>query len=196
MTQSPLDYAALREALAGTGAVVALPELHGGICGALCAGAVPAAQHWVVESLRDEEIDASAGIGTVLDEVIATTWRTLEERELGFELLLPSDDDALAERVQALAFWCHGFLGGLSAHAPDIARAAGAQSKSREAGSIGEILGDFAEISRAGLSDTEAEGGDEPDFALAELIEYVRVGAQLVFEELAPRRVVSTGAPH
>mgnify|MGYP003344636055 FL=1 len=49
-------------------------------------------------------------------------------------------------------------------------------------------LGDFSEISRAALSEDEAEGRDQPDFALAELREYVRAGVQMVFEELAPRR--------
>ena len=38
------------------------------------------------------------------------------------------------------------------------------------------------------LSEDEAEGRDQPDFALAELREYVRAGVQMVFEELAPRR--------
>ena len=57
-----------------------------------------------------------------------------------------------------------------------------------EAAAIAEVVGDFTEISRAGLSEDEAAGRDQADFALAELREYVRAGVQMVFEELAPRR--------
>ncbi len=196
MTQSPLDYAALRDTLASAGAVISLAELHGGVCGALCAGAVTAAQHWVVDCLRDDELEPSADIGTALDEVILRSWRMLEDRELGFEPLLPADDDAIDERVQALALWCHGFLSGLGANAPDVARQVHGKGASGEAATVGEILVDFAEISRAGLGEGEVEGGNEPDFALAELIEYVRVGVQIVFEDMTPRRSVAGSGPH
>jgi uncharacterized protein YgfB (UPF0149 family) len=196
MTQSPLDYAALRDTLASAGAVISLAELHGGVCGALCVGAVTTAQHWVVDCLRDDDLEPSADIGTALDEVILRSWRMLEDRELGFEPLLPSDDDAIDERVQALALWCHGFLSGLGANAPDIARQTPGKGATSEAATVGEILGDFAEISRAGLGEAEIEGGNEPDFALAELIEYVRVGVQIVFEDLTPRRGVAGSGPH
>ena len=196
MTQSPLDYAALHDALASSGAVIALAELHGGVCGALCAGAVTAAQHWVVDCLRDDDLEPNADIGTALDEVILRTWRMLEDRELAFEPLLPSDDDAIDDRVQALALWCHGFLSALGANAPDVARQLHGKGATGEAATVGEILGDFAEISRAGLGEGEVESGNEPDFALAELIEYVRVGVQIVFEDMTPRRTVAGSGPH
>src|SRR5690606_28483311 len=94
--------------------------------------------------------------------------------------LLPGDDAPLADQVQALALWCHGFLGAV------------AVSGSTEDGEdVDEVLRDFAQISRAGLSEAEAAGEDQPDFALAEIQEYVRVGAQLVFEELGPRRAAA-----
>jgi uncharacterized protein YgfB (UPF0149 family) len=46
------------------------------------------------------------------------------------------------------------------------------------------------------LSEAEAAGEDQPDFALAELIEYVRVCVQIVFEELAPRRAAAARDVH
>jgi uncharacterized protein len=196
MSQSSLDYAALHEALVSAGAVVALPELHGGICGALCAGATSAARHWVVDLLQDQELEPSADLGAVLDDLIARSLETLEERELGFVLLLPTDDDALADRVQALALWCHGFVSALGANAPELANRKRDKGQADDSQTIGEILSDFAEISRAGLSDAEAEGEDAPDFALAELIEYVRVSVQIVFEDLGPRRVAVASPPH
>ena len=61
---------------------------------------------------------------------------------------------------------------------------------------LGEILRDFAEISRAGLSEDEAAGVGQPDFALAEIQEYVRVSVQIVFEELGAERAAATRDVH
>jgi len=183
-----LDYAALRDTLAGAGVIVALTELHGGVCGALCAGAASAAEQWVEDCLADQELATEADADSVLRELVTASWQQLDDGELVFAPLLPDDDEPLEEQVQALALWCHGFLGGLGASAPDVGRGASP--------AIGEILGDFAEISRAGLSEEEAAGEHQPDFALAELIEYVRVSVQIVFEDLAPRRATAAREAH
>jgi uncharacterized protein YgfB (UPF0149 family) len=176
----------LRESLAAAGAVVALAELHGGVCGALCAGGTAAARRWLSESLDDAELGApAAALADDLEELISTSSKMLEDDELKFEPLLPSDDSPLAEQVDALAVWCQGFLSGVGSATPANARSA------VEGDALGEILRDFAEISRAGLGDDEAEGQVEADFALAQIHEYVRVSVQLAFEELAPARAAA-----
>ena len=181
-----LDYDRLRESLAAAGAVVALAELHGGVCGALCAGGPAAARRWLSDSLDDAELAASAAaLSDDLEELMSTSSKMLEDDELRFEPLLPSDDSPLAEQVEALALWCQGFLSGVGSTAPATPRS------SIEGDALAEILRDFAEISRAGLSDDEAEGQVEADFALAQIHEYVRVSVQLAFEELAPSRAAA-----
>jgi uncharacterized protein YgfB (UPF0149 family) len=186
MTTTPessphLEYDTLNEALSRSGAVIALPELHGGVCGALCASGAPGAERWLVDCLRDQELPSiDEALATALAHLVGASWRMLNDDSLAFAPLLPDDDAPLGEQVRALALWCHGFLGAVAM-----------SGSSEEGEDIGEILRDFAEISRAGLSDAEAAGDDRPDFALAEIHEYVRVGAQLVFEELAPRRVAA-----
>ena len=183
----PLDYERLRESLSAAGAVVTLAELHGGICGALCAGGVDAARRWLVDSLDDAELGASpAAVADDLEEMIGTSAKMLEDAELTFEPLLPSDDAPLVEQVEALAAWCQGFSSGLGTTAP----------ASVESEALGEILRDFAEISRAGLSDDEVAGHDQPDFALAQIHEYVRVSVQLAFEELGPIRAAAAREVH
>ena len=183
----PLDYERLRDSLAAAGAVVALAELHGGVCGALCAGGADAARRWLVDSLDDAEVGAApAAVADDLEELIATSSKMLEDAELRFEPLLPNDDEPLAEQVEALAVWCQGFLSGVGTTAPAAV----------EGDALGEILRDFAEISRAGLSEDEEAGHDQPDFALAEIHEYVRVSVQLAFEELAPVRAEAAREVH
>lgn len=49
-----------------------------------------------------------------------------------------------------------------------------------------EIIGDFAEIARATVSQAETE--PEGEAAYAELVEFVRVSVQLMFEELHDAR--------
>jgi uncharacterized protein YgfB (UPF0149 family) len=187
----PLDYDRLRDSLAVAGAVVTLAELHGGACGALCASGPAAARRWLLAALDDgEPPTAPAAVADELEVLVTTSARMLEDDELTFEPLLPSDDAPLAEQVEALAAWCHGFLSGVGSTAPAAAGGAPASS------SLAEILRDFAEISRAGLSDDEAEGRDSPDFALAEIHEYVRVSTQIVFEELATLRAAGEREVH
>lgn len=185
---TPLDYDTLRDSLAQAGAVVALAELHGGVCGALCAGGAPAAKYWLEDCLVDQELDATEELDASLVNVVAASSRMLEETGFEFEPLLPGDDATLEEQVQALALWCHGFVSGLGANAPELAVRGTRAPDSGDAAAIAEVVGDFTEISRAGLSEDEAAGQDQADFALAELREYVRAGVQMVFEELAPRR--------
>jgi uncharacterized protein len=187
---SPLDYERLRDSLAAAGAVIAIAELHGGVCGALCGGGVPAAIRWLEESLDDVELATSPeSVAGDLEQLIGTSAKMLDDAELKFEPLLPSDDAPLAEQVDALAAWCHGFLSG-------VGSTAAAARSSMATDALGEILRDFAEISRAGLSEDEAEGHGQPDFALAQIHEYVRVSVQIAFEELEAERAAAARGVH
>jgi uncharacterized protein YgfB (UPF0149 family) len=186
-----LDYDRLRDSLAGAGAVVAPAELHGGVCGALCAGGTPAANRWLTDCLDDLDLDvATAEMVGELDELVSSSSTMLADAEIKFEPLLPGDDAPLEEQVQALAQWCQGFLGGVGTTAPNAGR------NLPEGAALAEILGDFAEISRAGLSETEAAGEGQPDFALAEIHEFVRISVQIVFEELRSERAAAARDVH
>ena len=187
----PLDYDRLCDSLASAGAVVALAELHGGVCGALCAAGQAAARRWLMDSLDDAELGGvPAAIADDLEELIGSSSKMLEDEELKFEPLLPSDDAPLAEQVEAVAIWCQGFLSGVGSTAP------ASVGSSAEGDALAEILRDFAEISRAGLSDDEAAGHGQPDFALAEIREYVRVSVQLAFDELGSVRSAAAAEVH
>jgi uncharacterized protein YgfB (UPF0149 family) len=192
------DYDALRESLSGSGTIVSLAELHGGLCGALCAGGLTAAERWLDGFLSDSDMADAAGTRAVGVELERAAWTALAEAELAFEPLLPSEDAQLEEQVQALALWCSGFLNGIGASAPDLI---GRNAKTAAAAAIvsaevAEILGDFAEMSRAGIDDEDVTDRDRADFALAELKEYVRVSVQIVFEQLADRREATARDAH
>lgn len=151
---------------------------HGWLCGALCARTEYGAGDWLRELAADSgavaEPTADATIGAFLDGTLAA----LRSPDCDFAPLLPEDDAPLAERVAALADWCSGFLDGIGQRPPP--------GDALQAGEIGEYLGDLSNIARAELEAGREPGSGERDFM--ELCEFVRVGAQVAWLELAAAR--------
>jgi len=160
-------------------------EAHGTLAGCLCGAAGYRFEDWLREILPEGR--ASEAATTTLREVFSATAAALLQPDMDFELLLPADEEPIAARTAALAQWCQGFLYGLGS---------GAITDVRELpGDVGEIVRDFVEITRAGV---DAEQGEESnESAYAELVEFVRVGVQLLYEELAGarRQPSSSAAP-
>ncbi|HLN49440.1 MAG TPA: UPF0149 family protein [Steroidobacteraceae bacterium] len=152
-------------------------EAHGSLCGALCSMAPYGLQDWINEILPDGA-SLSEESAAMLERVFTATASSFGEQGMQFEPLLPDDEQPLNGRANALALWCTGFLYGLGT----------GQIADLEAlnGDVGEIVRDFTEISRATGDDAEADESNEQ--AYAELVEFIRVAAQVVFEELLPLR--------
>ena len=92
---------------------------------------------------------------------------------------------ALADRVEAMSGWCDGFMYGLG-----LAEVA---SFDKLPPDVAEVLRDFADIGRGGLA--LGENAEEDEEAFMELSEYLRVGTQLVHDELNAGRGVPFRAP-
>ena len=172
------EYHALSELLERAGMLLELPELHGGM------------QQWVQDCLQDCGAAQAAQdeLREQLSELGNVTWQALSGLDMTFEPLLPDDDAPLGDQVQALASWCHGFLAGLYNNRYAAGRALpvdDGNGAKDEVNDLREIIGDFSQISRAAMASQEESDDSQTDFALAELKEYVRVSAQLVFETLA-----------
>lgn len=183
----------LAEAIAALGLGVDVAEFHGGICGLLCVRGPGAVNAWMRGSGRaaQSQIGDSTATSDVLYESEAESWHQLTGPELAFYPLLPDGDAPLEERVAALASWCQGFVTGLGLGGY---RADRPQASAGDRAQIAEILADFVEISRAQV-DEAIDRGAAAGFDLAALIEYVRVGAQLVFEALENAREPSAPGP-
>lgn len=179
-----IRYDDVAQALAAGGSNVSAPEAHGCLVGALCARRVYLQAEWLEELLPDAPEPASAAEAALvpLHHLFEQSRAVLEAPDMEFEPLLPPDDAGLAERVEALGAWAQGFLYGFGAAGPFPRGALPAD--------IAEVLADFAEVSRAGAVGSEAAEVEEN--ALAELIEFLRVGAQLVYDELADLRATQS----
>jgi uncharacterized protein YgfB (UPF0149 family) len=176
------DYSGLATLLSETGSPLTLSELHGGLCGVFCAGGRDGARAWLEDMLEDCRGDNAmiAELAVRLEDLGDDTWRGLSSLSMEFEPLLPGDDDAIEQRAEALGLWCHGFIAGLVIGGLDLSN-----PEAEVSAELTELVSDFAQISRAGA---DAEGSGEPEsneVSLFELVEYVRVGAQYIFEELA-----------
>lgn len=167
-----LGYTQLSETLARLGLPGRAAEYHGALCGALCVRGLD-------EIHPLQVLDGGAGIDggdavETLRRFSGDSLAAFDSDEMAFNPLLPDDAEALGLRVDALSAWCEGFLYGISTGQPLNLKRCSPELK--------EILKDFTEFTRASMdedSDAEIEEG-----AYAELVEYIRVGAQLVFMEL------------
>jgi uncharacterized protein len=174
---SDIRFKDFEDVLATAGSLADAAEAHGSLCGALCSMSPYKMQDWVNEILPDGAA-LSDESSAMIERVFTATATSFGEQGMEFEPLLPDDESPLNGRANALALWCTGFLYGLgTGHISDL-----------EAlnGDVGEIVRDFTEISRASGDDADADESNEQ--AYAELVEFIRVAAQVVFEELLPLR--------
>ncbi len=179
MPQNLPDYLILDSALHKLDTEITSGEVHGTLCGLLCANSNAGADVWQ-QALWPGQPGGdllATGIHEIFSQIHTVTRRQLNDPTCEFQMLLPGDGDSLDARVNALGDWCQGYLIGLSLGGitdftllPEDAR---------------EITKDLLEIARAGTS-CELEGSEEDENAYAELVEYLRVGVLLVNEELQP----------
>jgi uncharacterized protein YgfB (UPF0149 family) len=176
MTQA-VQYTDLADALARLGFSQDAAEYHGALCGALC---VQASEEVELDRVVPSE-DGHAPFGDApahqaLERVRDESIQALESSDAIFMPLLPEDSAKLEERARALASWCEGFLYGLASRGNLDLGAASPE--------VREMVSDLVQFSHA----TSSDDGDEEieENAYAELVEYIRVGAQLIFMELRP----------
>jgi uncharacterized protein len=170
------DYSDIQQLLLAQRSLAEAAEAHGTLTGGLCATAEYRLDDWLREILPEGRADPAAA--AALHQLYAATAGALAEPDMQFAPLLPADAQPIAARTAALAEWCQGFLYGLGAGSiPDAGRLPG---------EVGEFVRDLAEITRASVDASQDDDSNES--AYAELVEFVRVGVQLLYEELAPAR--------
>ncbi|MEO1574905.1 MAG: UPF0149 family protein [Pseudomonadota bacterium] len=158
---------------------------QGGLFGLASASPLDVPPRWVDSVLDDfpAELRLSEHRDTLLE--VARHWtKELSDGQMGFALLVAGDDTTLAERAESLAQWCQGYLVGLAM--------GGIKDHNKLPGDVPEFVNDLLKISQAVADGTT----DEDEDAFYELCEYVRVGAQLVYDELATLREAATDEVH
>jgi uncharacterized protein YgfB (UPF0149 family) len=172
---SPLAHSDIEQALGEHRIGINASELHGSLCGYLCAGGAAGTNAWcealALEALQDlitDDADARRTFGQFFSESRAR----LIDPQFGFEPLLP-DVDAVPARAAALVEWCRGFVGGLGLAGNDASDTLSDDSQ--------EVL---ADLSRIAASDLSSGDGDDDEADFTEVLEYVRMGVLLLQSEL------------
>ena len=182
MTDQAIYHGELDEALRRCGSSWNAGQTHGLLCSRLSVAGADGAQRWFEQVLSEADPNnvLRTECETMLDALCASTWRQLAERQSEFELLLPDDDDSTASRAEAMGQWCEGFLHGLVSeqHSESL-------KKRLAEDPLADIIRDMLQITRAMAEDEDPE---EEESAYAELFEYLRLAAQLTYEELADFR--------
>ncbi len=160
------------ERFAPLDAVNSPAELQGMLCGRLCGAPLNEAD-WLrlvndFMALTDEPDQATTN---ALLDFLKQTQGQLAGEGFSFVLLLPDDDAGMAERVETLSQWCHGFLSGFGA--------SGAVEKGELPAEMADTLEDFAAIVQVQADDNDAASA-ESDFI--EVAEYVRMSALTMYQ--------------
>lgn len=143
-------------------------EIHGLLTGLLSSSARFTPQQALQEMLGQASAQWTPEFARLLSDTLKKVQIDLSSDELGFELLLPDDEMPVRERASHLADWCQGFLFGIGL--------GGEKKHSKQAQ---EILRDIQSIAQL-----EAEnGGKAEEQAYFELVEFLRVAAQLLYTE-------------
>jgi yecA family protein len=174
-TNIQMDFASMQAILTCENVKAHASELHGVLSGLVCAGFEFEDQSYLVmlNDLFNEGDNFPSPVKSAIKQMYSELWSNVLDDNYGFNLLLPDDDDTMAERGNALSLWVQGFNLGF-----------GLQQKDKPVLSeeVKEVLVDFGEI--ANLSD-EMDEDESTEQAYFEISEYVRISSLLCFSELA-----------
>lgn len=178
-----VDHDALDDVLKRCGASWNAAQTHGLLTGRLAIAGVAAGPDWLIQVLEgtDENNAVRLECQKTLDTLYQSTFWQLSERLSEFVPLLPDDDSDAENRTTAMAHWCEGFLHGLvsAKHGDELRNRLAAEP-------LADIIRDMLQITRAEFDDAADEETNET--AYFELVEYLRVAAQLAYEELSEIR--------
>lgn len=163
-------------------------EVHGTLCGVLCAQHDINLYEWLSLALLDKTKDFSEAIndrdllleaiGVSFKGFFIATARSLDNSNLNFQPLLADDDESVTHRLYAIAQWSQGFLMGLSL--------GGLKSFSGYSSEVNEFVEAMTSLSNADEYDLAYDESDE--IAIIELTEFIRMGVLLSNEEINPVR--------
>lgn len=170
-----LDFESLEHMLIVGNTPFSPAYIHGMMVGLLSLGKHQAQNAWEEFQAQDSFLgEAPAATNELLNKLFVQTTDFLEDIEKGVVLMLPTDDNPLWHRLEALADWCKGFLEGVElAELPT-------EALRQSSPLVREVLEDLAQIKDVSLREIDSQ---ENEKAYIELVEFVRVGALLFHAE-------------
>lgn len=158
------SYSDFVESMASLFLPGSVSELHGLLCGYLCAGATEQGGTYIRALVSKKETSKEALLA--LFSLYSISQQQMNQLDLSFALLLPNDEEPLPDRARAFSEWCDGFIHGLVAAGIEMDHL-----QEEDAQDALQHLTEFAEMDCESL-DTDNE---EDERALMEITEYARM---------------------
>lgn len=168
-------FNAFNDSIAALSLPISCSELHGLMCGYLCAGAFQEGEAWLRALMVNQKDEATRQAALAMFHVFALSQQQIVTLDFEFKLLLPDDDEPLIDRARAFSEWCEGFTQGLTVSGVD------AESFDEE-----EVQDAFQHISEFAELDCDTLDIDEQDDekALMEVSEYTRMAVLRLYSDL------------
>ncbi len=177
------DFDKVATLLANNKIFNSVSELHGIICGQICAGGKQgdATLTWHLLGMENKP---SKIMSDLIIRLQLNIQEQLEADDFSFQLLLPDDNEELPIRLHAMSNWCEGFISGFGG-----AFAKGDGSLLEE---TREVLKDFTAI--ANVDDSEQDEIENAEQDYMEVLEYVRMATYSVFLQNQPEQAGNVNA--
>ncbi len=162
-------------------------DLQGGLCGRICGGQGLEEQDLLAffAELTDISSSSLVSIKALLGKLYQSTVAQVDTEQGLVELLLPDDETAMSDRVEALARWCRSYLSGLGL--------SGLSGETNLAPDVAEAMRDLAAIA---LVDPNSGQEEDDEASFVELVEFVRVASSLIHVELTHLMSAPTKVKH
>lgn len=148
-------------------------EAHGLLTGLACRG-ITASE--IVNKMYLLKISDAKDV-LLLEGLFDLILRDLQSDELTFNILLPAEQVDTVQRAEEISNWCEGYLQGFCYD--------GKPSICDRNETVGELFQDIFDITAVALE--FIKDNDEDQRALIEIEEYLRVGIQLIYDEVVEK---------
>lgn len=153
---------------------ISTSELHGLICGYLCAGDSQSGEHYIRTLLSGYDKAQSREALLCLFELFAFSQQQMEAGDFAFCMLLPEEHETLSMRAQAFSEWCEGFTQGITLSGIGYNELEDEEAK--------DALNHISEFAQLDYEELSIEEDDEK--ALVEVSEYTRMAVLRLYHEL------------
>lgn len=152
-------------------------EAHGLLAGLACRGVKPVGIANKMYLLRASDPDHVSLLEGLFELIV----RDLESPQPVFPILLPDNPESNQEQAEGIASWCQGYLQGMYNDSGSIDSEFSQTTK--------ELLEDIMNIGNMDTSSIDEDNHDD-ERSLVEIEEYLRVGIQMIYDELVsePRK--------
>lgn len=178
--QADLDFDEIANLLLGQGVDCSPSELHGCVTGQLVSGVSAPAEFYLNGASQVLDINIHGPLVEAVIAMVVNIAEQLSDEGFAFQPLIPDDDMALSQRVEALGQWCQGLLAGFALGMTQVGEEGDASSPALSV-EVSETLSDLSAISQAGFDEDEDEDQAEQDFF--DVLEYSRLAALSLYME-------------